>query len=191
MASLVLDNCDGEIARVKLLGSTFGAWLDIYGDFVVNASFMAGMAVGAYRVFDQVVYLWAGGFALFAFTFYNATVFRYIHKLGIPDEFLFKWWFDQEAEASRVVQAARVLGASAEPQGAAEPEKKGPSAFGRFLSGLKYLGRRDFFIFAYFVTAALGVLHWAFWATVAGAAVNFVMMFYQVFFWKGAQGGSR
>ncbi len=35
------------------------------------------------------------------------------------------------------------------------------------------------------MTAILGVLHWAFWATVAGAAMNFVMTCYQVFFWKG------
>jgi hypothetical protein len=178
MVSLIFDNCDGEVARVKHQFSDWGAWFDIYGDFVVNAGFMAGMAVGAWRRFDQPLYLYAGGFAVFAFTFYNATVFRYIHRLGIPDEFLFKWWFDQEAEAADAPAAAsEVAGGSDSGQG--------PSALGRFLSGLKYLGRRDFFIFAYLVTAVAGVLHWAFWATVAGAAMNFVMTCYQVFFWKG------
>jgi phosphatidylglycerophosphate synthase len=182
MVSLILDNCDGELARVKYQGSTFGAWLDIYGDFVVNAAFMAGMAVGAFRRFDQPVYLWAGAFAVFAFTFYNAAVFRYIHRLGIPDEFLFKWWFDQEAEAA----AARAARRGDAPPPASD---EGPGPLGRLLSGLKYLGRRDFFIFAYLVTAALGVLHWAFWATVAGAALNFVMMGYQLLLWKGVSRG--
>jgi len=176
MASLILDNCDGEVARVKHQFSDWGAWFDIYGDFVVNAAFMAGMAVGAWRRFDQPVYLYAGAFALFAVTFYNGTVFRYIHRLGIPDEFLFKWWFDQEADAAALEAET--------PEPVAEPSE-GPSSLGRILSTLKYLGRRDFFIFAYLMTAILGVLHWAFWATVAGAAMNFVMTCYQVFFWKG------
>lgn len=175
MVSLVLDNCDGEVARVKHQFSDWGAWFDIYGDFVVNAAFMAGMAVGAWQRFDQPVYLYAGAFALFAVTFYNGTVFRYIHRLGIPDEFLFKWWFDQEAEASAAEADAPEPVASS----------GGPSGLGRLLSGLKYLGRRDFFIFAYLMTAIFGVLHWAFWATVAGAAMSFVMTCYQVFFWKG------
>jgi CDP-alcohol phosphatidyltransferase len=180
MASLILDNCDGEVARVKHKFSDWGAWFDIYGDFVVNAAFMAGMAVGAWRRFDQRLYLYAGGFTLFAFTFYNGTVFRYIHRLGIPDEFLFKWWFDQEADA-----AAEAAAREADtPEPVVEPEP-GPSGLGRFLSGLKYLGRRDFFIFAYLMTALMGVLHWAFWATVAGTVMNFVMTCYQVFFWKG------
>ena len=175
MASLLLDNCDGEVARVKHEFSNWGAWFDIYGDFVVNAAFMAGMAVGAWRRFDQPVYLYAGAFALFAFTFYNGTVFRYIHRLGIPDEFLFKWWFDQEADA-----------AAAQAEAPSAPEiSAGPSTLGKALSGLKYLGRRDFFIFTYLMTAIFGVLHWAFWATVVGAAMNFVMTCYQVFLWKG------
>ncbi len=181
VASLVLDNCDGEVARVKHQFSDWGAWFDIYGDFVVNASFMVGMAVGAWRRFDQPAYIFAGGFALMAFSVYNATVFRYIHRLGVPDEFLFKWWFDQEADA---------LAARGEAVVAPGGDGSGPSGLGRFLSGLKYLGRRDFFIFAYLVTSLLGVLHWAFWVTVAGAAMNFVMICYQLFFWKGLSDGS-
>lgn len=180
LGSLIMDNCDGEIARVKLLGSRFGAWLDIYGDFVVNLAFMGGMAVGAYRVFDAPIYLFAGGFALVAFSFYNGTVFRHIHRLGIPDEFLFQWWFDQQADA-----AGGKAASPAEGSASVSTSNAGPSALGRFLSGLKYLGRRDVFILAYFVTALFGVLHWAFWVTVAGAAVNFVMTFYHVFLWRG------
>jgi hypothetical protein len=169
--SLVLDNCDGEVARVKYQFSTWGAWFDIYSDFVVNVAFMIGMAVGAYRVFDEPLYLYAGAFTAFAMSFYNGTVFRYIHRLGIPDEFLFKWWFDLEAEARGKPETA--------------PEAPPPSRLGEALSVLKYAGRRDFFIFAYFVTALVGWLHWAFWATAVGAVLNFVMTVYHVFIWRG------
>ncbi len=47
--AVILDNCDGEIARAKGLGSTFGAWYDIFADFVTDFSLFAGLAVGALR----------------------------------------------------------------------------------------------------------------------------------------------
>ena len=47
--AVILDNCDGEIARAKNLGSTFGAWYDIFADFVTDFSLFAGLALGALR----------------------------------------------------------------------------------------------------------------------------------------------
>jgi phosphatidylglycerophosphate synthase len=41
----VLDGCDGEIARVKLLSSPAGARLDLFGDYVVNFATLAAIAV--------------------------------------------------------------------------------------------------------------------------------------------------
>jgi phosphatidylglycerophosphate synthase len=43
--SAVLDGCDGEIARVKLLSSPSGARLDLFGDHVVNFATLAAIAV--------------------------------------------------------------------------------------------------------------------------------------------------
>lgn len=43
----VLDNCDGEVARAKSLGSPFGAWFDIAADFVTDAALFTGLALGA------------------------------------------------------------------------------------------------------------------------------------------------
>jgi phosphatidylglycerophosphate synthase len=47
--AVVLDNCDGEIARAKNLGSPFGAWYDIFADFVTDISLFAGLALGVLR----------------------------------------------------------------------------------------------------------------------------------------------
>jgi len=42
----VLDGCDGELARLKLLESRFGGVLDFWGDNVVHAAIFGCMAIG-------------------------------------------------------------------------------------------------------------------------------------------------
>lgn len=48
-SAMVLDNCDGEIARKKNLRSAFGAWFDIFADFVTDLSLFLGIAAGCLR----------------------------------------------------------------------------------------------------------------------------------------------
>jgi len=45
----ILDGVDGEIARVKYLGSRTGQWLDTVCDDLTNAIYLAGVTVGVYR----------------------------------------------------------------------------------------------------------------------------------------------
>ena len=78
----------------------------------------------------------------------------------MPDEFLFQWWFDRETSGSNQLKSA---------------DARSGLTFSSFFSVLKYMGRRDFFIFAYLVAAVAGVLHWAFWATCAGATFSLVL----------------
>lgn len=56
----VLDNCDGEIARLKQLSSAFGARLDDVADWLVDASFFAALGYGASRVDGEQLWLWLG-----------------------------------------------------------------------------------------------------------------------------------
>ena len=44
--AVILDNCDGEIARAKNQKSAIGAWLDIGSDFLVDLSLFLGLAIG-------------------------------------------------------------------------------------------------------------------------------------------------
>jgi len=48
--SYVLDNCDGEIARLKGLSSAFGSWYDTIVDGAIHMLFFTGLAVGLHRV---------------------------------------------------------------------------------------------------------------------------------------------
>lgn len=47
--AVILDNCDGDIARAKKLGSVFGGWYDIFGDIITDLSLFGGVALGAWR----------------------------------------------------------------------------------------------------------------------------------------------
>ena len=45
--SFILDNCDGDIARLKGLSSSFGMWFDFVCDLLVEFAVWTGLALGA------------------------------------------------------------------------------------------------------------------------------------------------
>jgi phosphatidylglycerophosphate synthase len=47
--AVVLDNCDGEIARSKNLGSELGGWLDIVCDILSDLALFTGVALGMWH----------------------------------------------------------------------------------------------------------------------------------------------
>ena len=56
----ILDNCDGEIARIKDQCSTFGMHYDSFVDFIVHVGFFAGLGVGVAGSTGQEAWLWMG-----------------------------------------------------------------------------------------------------------------------------------
>jgi phosphatidylglycerophosphate synthase len=56
----VLDNCDGEIARLKNQCSTFGMHYDSFVDWVVHTAFFAALGVGVAAETGEPVWLWLG-----------------------------------------------------------------------------------------------------------------------------------
>ncbi len=70
----VLDNCDGEIARAKKMGSALGAWLDIATDFLTDVSVFTGIALGmsAGGWTPEVAVMW--GLCLFGISAHLALV---------------------------------------------------------------------------------------------------------------------
>lgn len=56
----VLDNCDGDIARVKKLQSEFGRRFDTFVDWLVNASFFICLGAGEAARHDDDLWLWLG-----------------------------------------------------------------------------------------------------------------------------------
>ena len=64
----VLDNCDGEIARIKDMRSIFGMRYDTFVDWIVHAVFFICLGVGATSATGQKFWLWAGLLAFFGGT---------------------------------------------------------------------------------------------------------------------------
>ncbi|MDX1514858.1 MAG: CDP-alcohol phosphatidyltransferase family protein [Gammaproteobacteria bacterium] len=56
----VLDNCDGEIARLKNLSSRAGAIFDTAADAVVHPILFAAMGLGVARATENSLWLWVG-----------------------------------------------------------------------------------------------------------------------------------
>ncbi len=46
LVAVILDDCDGNIARAKNMQSEFGGWLDVFVDLLVDIVFFAGLTLG-------------------------------------------------------------------------------------------------------------------------------------------------
>jgi len=59
----VLDNCDGEIARLKNQCSEFGRRFDSFVDWIVHACFFAALGLGVGHTTGDDIWIWLGGIA--------------------------------------------------------------------------------------------------------------------------------
>ncbi|MGZ3620738.1 MAG: CDP-alcohol phosphatidyltransferase family protein [Candidatus Binataceae bacterium] len=78
LASVTFDGVDGELARLKMTESRFGARLDVTTDNLVHVALFAGIMTGCYRASGSraYIYLFAVllvGFGLCALTTWRAT----------------------------------------------------------------------------------------------------------------------
>lgn len=58
--AVIIDGCDGEVARLKFLESRFGYLYDITTDNIVHAAIFAGLGVGLYRTDPSQPFLLLG-----------------------------------------------------------------------------------------------------------------------------------
>jgi phosphatidylglycerophosphate synthase len=78
LVSVTFDGVDGELARLKMTESRFGARLDVMTDNLVHVALFAGIMTGCYRASGSRVYVYLlgillVGFGLCAFTTWRAT----------------------------------------------------------------------------------------------------------------------
>jgi CDP-L-myo-inositol myo-inositolphosphotransferase len=130
----VLDGCDGELARVRFQQSAIGEWLDTIVDDGLNLCLVASMGIGLARAHGTPLPMVAGFITCAMLLTYNAVAYRELHRQGEGGEVLkVRWWFLRGRDVKQLVS-----------QG-------GPM---RFLSAV---ARRDFFVLAWLVLAALGL----------------------------------
>jgi phosphatidylglycerophosphate synthase/CTP:molybdopterin cytidylyltransferase MocA len=142
--SAILDGCDGELSRLKYLGSPLGAWLDTVTDDVVGLSWLVGLYLGLARHADHPVWAILGWVAV---PCYLLTI--------LPRYYLF----------------ATGLGAGDHQKLAAAQRSDAPGPLLRAVYAVRdVVFRTDFLPFAAFVTAAAGGV-WVFAAVYAPGAV--------------------
>lgn len=61
--SYVLDNCDGELARLHRVTSNFGEELDSFADWLIHSAFFIGIGLGVTRQTGDELWIWLGGIA--------------------------------------------------------------------------------------------------------------------------------
>ncbi|MDA0656705.1 MAG: CDP-alcohol phosphatidyltransferase family protein, partial [Proteobacteria bacterium] len=59
----ILDNCDGEVARIKNQCTEFGKRFDTFVDWLVHSAFFAGLGIGVASRFGSDIWLWLGWIA--------------------------------------------------------------------------------------------------------------------------------
>ncbi|MDH5748914.1 MAG: CDP-alcohol phosphatidyltransferase family protein [Rhodospirillales bacterium] len=60
VVTYILDNCDGEIARLKDQCSAFGMRYDSFVDWIVHSSFFPALGIGVHSATGNEVWLWLG-----------------------------------------------------------------------------------------------------------------------------------
>jgi phosphatidylglycerophosphate synthase len=111
---VVLDSCDGELSRIRHMGSKFGMWLDNVSDDIIDNSFVACLGVGL-----GGVWMWIGiAFAVLR-GMVALMIYRDVARAGKPgDVMAFKWWFDDAGDelaerydtSTSVLSLVRALG---------------------------------------------------------------------------------
>jgi phosphatidylglycerophosphate synthase len=141
----ILDGCDGEVARLKLLESDFGCWLETVCDYVFYFFLLIGMTVGQWRSSGSGAYLVWGGFLL----------------VGALASFLAVGWQRRRLAAGRPEQLLNIWQRHA--------ERRSSNPFLYAARHMEFMVRRCFFPYALVVFALLGVMKVAFILSVIGA----------------------
>jgi phosphatidylglycerophosphate synthase len=141
----IMDGCDGEVARLKLLESDFGCWLETICDYAFYLFLLVGMTIGRWRSSGTRTYLGYGGLLLF----------------GALASFLATGWERRRLAAGRPEQLLKIW------QGHAESRPSNPFLyFGRHT---EFIVRRCFFPYALLVFALFNLMSVAFVLSVIGA----------------------
>ena len=141
----ILDGCDGEVARLKLLESDFGCWLETVCDYVFYFFLLIGITIGQWRSSDtRAILLWGGLLLLGAVASFLAVGLQR-HRLaaGRPEQLLSIW---QNHVVSR---------------------RSNPLLY--FARHTEFILRRCFFPYALVVFALFNIMRVAFVLSVIGA----------------------
>jgi len=100
----ILDGCDGEVARLKLLESDFGCWLETVCDYLYYLFIFSGMAIGMVKSFGATYLVWSGLLLFGAVTSFLVTGAGRQRLAGArPEQYLGIWQAHAESRRSNPI----------------------------------------------------------------------------------------
>jgi phosphatidylglycerophosphate synthase len=180
LAAAYLDCCDGEVARLKLLSSRLGAWIDTVIDELSSVGYMAALgwhchlAYGPRSFGDLGFDPWLAAIALGVVT-YGGTMYCVYYNIivGVGSANSQDYAARFEVVPGEQPNSVRLRPAAPAPS---TPRRDRPRWLAAIATVLPYAIRRDFISWAALVVA---LLHWTramFVAFVLGGVVTFVIV---------------
>ena len=98
IVQVILDSCDGELARVRHMGSKLGMWLDNLSDDLIDNGFVLAVGFGVGGPWRWVALAAVIGKGFCALVTYHGAA-----KVGAPgDVMAFRWWFESKVTMAEV-----------------------------------------------------------------------------------------
>jgi len=101
----ILDGCDGEVARLKLMESDFGCWLETVCDWLYYLFVFAGMAIGLSKTLGPSESIIWGSLLLFGavMSFLVTGLGRQRYASQRPEQYLAIWQANAEKRRSNPI----------------------------------------------------------------------------------------
>lgn len=128
----VLDRCDGEVARIKLMETKKGQWVDTLSDQVTVFSFIVGSSLGYYFESDNSLALILGSVNLFIFIFFLVWSLYFIARYTDSGSLVAYFQVDKYVDTDET------------------------SIIRKFIALLRPLGRRNVYSLAFLIFAIIG-----------------------------------
>lgn len=129
----IIDGCDGEVAKLNKKATQFGAWFDTIGDNLAFVLFITGVTFGLYRETHALWIVHLAKLSLFSFAILLCIMVSYLIKA-------------KNSSASLVTYEKEVVSAGA---------KKQNPIVSKIVHYGKFLVKKDFFAFLFFVLAVV------------------------------------
>lgn len=141
----ILDGCDGEVARLKLMESNFGCWLETVCDYLYYLFLFIGLTLGLERTSGSRAYFIGSAVLLFGAvaSFLAVALQRHVLASDRPEQLLQIW------------------------QGHVDRRRSNPLLF--VSRHTEFIVRRCFFPYALVFFALFNITKVAFWLSIVGA----------------------
>lgn len=178
LAAAYLDCCDGEVARLKLMSSRLGAWLDTVVDELSSVGYMIALgwhchlAFGPRYLGDLGFDPWLAGIALGVVT-YSGTLYGVYYNIIVA---VGSANSQDYAGSFEVVPGRQPNSVRLRPIEPSAPRRDRPGWLAAIAAYAPYLIRRDFISWAAVALAALHWTHIMFGGFVLGGVVTFAVV---------------